>query len=106
MENEQEGINLEAVNLGEEGIVLPGATEEVVEETVVEENNTNAAETNTDTTVDEEKEALKRDINKERKARKHLEETCVLVGSLNNNDLKAIEKIKSNQKQKEQRELN
>ena len=43
---------------------------------------------------------------KERKARKHLEETCVLVGSLNNNDLKAIEKIKSNQKQKEQRELN
>ena len=70
MENEQEGINLEAVNLGEEGIVLPGATEEVVEETVVEENNTNTTETDTDTTVDEEKEALKRDINKERKARK------------------------------------
>lgn len=68
MENEQEGINLEAVNLeNEEGIVLPGTIEEEVEETV--ETN-NITETNTETTVDEEKEALKRDINKERKARK------------------------------------
>ena len=68
MENEQEGINLEAVNLGEEGILLSGSTEEVVEEKVVDQNN--ATETDTNTTVDEEKEALKRDINKERKARK------------------------------------
>ena len=68
MENEQEGINLEAVNLtNEEGITLPNSTEEV-EETAVEESNT--TETNTDDNVDEEKEALKRDINKERKARK------------------------------------
>lgn len=67
MENEQEGINLEAVNLeNEEGIVLPG-TEEEIEETTVQ---TEQVETNTETTVDEEKEALKRDINKERKARK------------------------------------
>ena len=64
MENEQEGINLEAVNLeNEEGIVLPGTEEETSNEEIIEE-------TNTETTVDEEKEALKRDINKERKARK------------------------------------
>lgn len=64
MENEQEGINLEAVNLeNEEGIVLPGTEEETSNEEIVEE-------TITETTVDEEKEALKRDINKERKARK------------------------------------
>ena len=31
MEEEQEGINLEAVNLGEEGIVLPGTEEEIEE---------------------------------------------------------------------------
>ena len=65
MENEQEGINLEAVNLeNDEGIVLPNTEEETVEnKEVVEKNNSEAA-------VDEEKEALKRDINKERKARK------------------------------------
>ena len=64
MENEQEGINLEAVNLeNEEGIVLPGTEEETSNEEVVEE-------TILETAVDEEKEALKRDINKERKARK------------------------------------
>ena len=67
MDEELEGINLEAVNLeNEEAIVLPNSTEEAEETTeikeVVEENNVSV--------VDEEKEALKRDINKERKARK------------------------------------
>ena len=61
---EQEGINLGEVDLEEteESNLLPGAEEEEVEEI---ENN---VDTNSD--VDEEKEALKRDINKERKARK------------------------------------
>ena len=71
MENEQEGINLEAVNLeNEEGIVLPGTIEEEVEETAVQ---TEQVKTNTDSDVDEEKEALKRGVNKERKARKEAE---------------------------------
>ena len=71
MENEQEGINLEAVNLkNEEGIVLPGATEEEVEETTVQ---TEQVETNTESDIDEEKESLKRGLNKERKARKEAE---------------------------------
>lgn len=67
MDEELEGINLEAVNLeNEEGIVLPGTTEEVEE---VTENNNDS----TDEVVDEEKEALKRGVNKERKARKEAE---------------------------------
>lgn len=71
MENEQEGINLEAVNLeNEEGIVLPNTTEEEVEETTVQ---TEQVETNTNSDVDEEKESLKRGLNKERKARKEAE---------------------------------
>lgn len=71
MKNEQEGINLEAVNLeNEEGIVLPGTAEEEVEETTVQ---TEQVETNTDSDVDEEKESLKRGLNKERKARKEAE---------------------------------
>lgn len=71
MENEQEGINLEAVNLSnEDGIILPGATEEEVEETTVQ---TEQIETNTDSDVDEEKESLKRGLNRERKARKEAE---------------------------------
>ena len=68
MDEELEGINLEAVNLeNNEGIVLPDTTEketsneEVVEETSVEND------------IDEEKEALKRGVNKERKARKEAE---------------------------------
>ena len=80
MENEQEGINLEAVNLGnDEGIILPG-TEEEVEETVEQENtgsDTNSNEDlNNDSTediVDEEKESLKRGVNRERDRRKKAE---------------------------------
>lgn len=77
MEEEQEGIDLEAVDLGnDEGITLP-ATEEVeedvekpVDERTPQGNNT---ENNTDSDIDEEKEALKRGVNKERKARKEAE---------------------------------
>ena len=66
MDEELEGINLEAVNLAnEDGIILPSAEE--AEEVV--ENDTDSA----DEVVDEEKEALKRGVNKERKARKEAE---------------------------------
>lgn len=69
MENEQEGINLEAVSsVSEEGIVLPGTEEEGTEAT---EDVLNDSNSNTD--LDEEKEALKRGVNKERKARKEAE---------------------------------
>lgn len=71
MDGEQEGINLEAVNLNnDEGITFPNSTEEEVEETTTQTEQT---ETDTDSNVDEEKEALKRGVNKERKARKEAE---------------------------------
>lgn len=67
VDEELEGINLEAVNLeNEEAIVLPNSTEEAEETTEIKE----VVEENNDSVVDEEKEALKRDINKERRARK------------------------------------
>lgn len=70
MEEEQEGINLEAVNLlGDEDQNLSDITE-TVEEPVIE-NNDNNDETIEE--VDEEKESLKRGVNKERKARKEAE---------------------------------
>ena len=69
MEEEQEGINLEAVSsVNEEGITLPGTEEE---ETGTTEEVSNDSNSNTD--LDEEKEALKRGVNKERKARKEAE---------------------------------
>lgn len=69
MEEEQEGINLEAVNLEDnEGIVLPD-TEETVEKTVNEDSES----TNSEEAVDEEKESLKRGVNKERDRRKKAE---------------------------------
>lgn len=68
MDEEQEGINLEAVNLGnEEGITLPNTVEEVNETTEQVDNSNNDSDT------DEEKEALKRGVNRERKARKEAE---------------------------------
>ena len=71
MDEEQEGINLEAVNLSnDEGITFPNTAEEVLEETTTQTEQT---ETDTDSNVDEEKEALKRGVNKERKARKEAE---------------------------------
>ena len=68
MENEQEGIELETVDLENEGIVLPNVEEEV-------DTETNDTETVTETTteIDEEKESLKRALNAERKARKKAE---------------------------------
>lgn len=75
MDEELEGINLEAVSLdNEEGIVLPGTEEETTNEEVVEQNN--AETTNTENVIDEQneqKEAFKRDINKERARRKEAE---------------------------------
>lgn len=66
MENEQEGINLEAVNLGtDDTITLPGVEEttEPVEPEKVEKEHT----------IDEEKENLKKGVNYERKLRKEAE---------------------------------
>lgn len=76
MENEQEGINLETVNLNaDEGIRLP-----VEEETVDNNTETNSTESNDNTEneentneVDEEKENLKKGVNFERKKRKEAE---------------------------------
>lgn len=70
MDEKLEGINLEAVSLeNEEGTILPGTEEETSNEEVVEQSNTK-------TVVDEQneqKEAFKRDINKERARRKEAE---------------------------------
>ena len=75
MENEQEGINLEAVDLGnEDSITLPGVeTEENSENNnqVSEQEVNNTSNNNVNT--DEEKESLKRGVNKERKLRKEAE---------------------------------
>ena len=58
MDEEQEGIDLEAVNLNnDEGITFPNSTEEEVEETTTQTEQT---ETNTDSNVDEEERSLKK----------------------------------------------
>lgn len=69
MDEEQEGIELETVDTNLEGIQLPTVEDETeVEKEVVETNEP------TETTyIDEEKESLKRGVNKERKARKEAE---------------------------------
>ncbi len=69
MDEEQEGINLEAVNLGtEDSIKLPTVQEEETETEEVSD-----VETNANDTLDEEKESLRKGINAERKARKEAE---------------------------------
>lgn len=69
MENEQEGINLEAVDLGnEDSITLPG-----VETEEISENDNQVSEEEINNNTDEEKESLKRGVNKERKLRKEAE---------------------------------
>ena len=75
MENEQEGINLEAVSLeNEEGITLSNTTEEVESEELEGTETTEiSSEPEKELVVDEEKEALKRGVNRERKARKEAE---------------------------------
>lgn len=66
MENEQEGINLEAVNsVDDDSVVLPGV------ETV--ETKEKEPETTTAPITDEEKENLKKGVNYERKLRKDAE---------------------------------
>ena len=68
MEDEQEGIELETVDLENDGIELPNV--EDVEETETDDN----AETEThETSEDDEKESLKRGVNNERKLRKAAE---------------------------------
>lgn len=67
MENEHEGIDLEAVNSGNESsITLPGVEEPVEKEETQKEAEPSA-------TLDEEKENLKKGINYERKLRKEAE---------------------------------
>ena len=70
MENEQEGIELETVDLEQDGIALPLVEEEV-------ETETNETETQTEPVqeeVDADKESLTRGVNRERKARKEVVE--------------------------------
>lgn len=68
MDNEQEGINLEAVNsVEEDSITLPGVSEEPIKEKTQKED-----EGKTDA-IDEEKENLKKGVNYERKLRKEAE---------------------------------
>lgn len=68
MENEQEGIELETTDLEQDGIQLPD-----VEETETEETQ-DTSETDTQNSVDDdEKESLKRGVNKERNLRKAAE---------------------------------
>lgn len=43
---------------------------------------------------------------KEKKAREHLKNTYILVGRLNNNDIKMMENMRKVSKEKDQRELN
>lgn len=70
MDTEQEGINLEAVNLNEDdSINLP----DVKANDDAGENNTSETNTVPTVKVDEEKESLKKGINAERKARKEAE---------------------------------
>ena len=72
MNEEQEGIVLETGDLEQEGIALPlveNDDQEVEVETNETETNTNPVQTE----VDDEKESLKRGVNKERKARKEAE---------------------------------
>lgn len=69
MDEKQEGIELETVDTNLEGIQLPT----VEEETEVENEVVEATETTETTSIDEEKESLKRGVNKERKARKEAE---------------------------------
>lgn len=69
MEEEQEGINLEAVNLGtDDSIILPN-----VEEEQIDDDNNQSSNVEPTTVIDEEKESLKKGINAERKARKEAE---------------------------------
>ena len=46
------------------------------------------------------KKKQKNKLTKEQKVQKHLEETCSIVGKLNNSDLTMMKKIKENQKYK------
>jgi len=64
MEEELEGIELETVDLEDDVIELPN-----VDDTTIEEET----ETTTEQEVDNEKESLRRGVNKERKARKEAE---------------------------------
>lgn len=73
MENEQEGIVLETDNSENEEIALPIVEDEEVETENEENSETENAENIEATETDEEKESLKRALNRERNERKKLE---------------------------------
>lgn len=70
MEKGQEGIELETVDLENDGIVLPTVEDDVEETETAQDTETN---TEPNTEIDEEKESLKRGVNDERKRRKAAE---------------------------------
>lgn len=74
MDNEQEGIVLETVDLeNEDNIVLPNVEEKDNKDDDVENLETDTTDGADDSEVDEEKESLKRGVNKERSLRKAAE---------------------------------
>lgn len=73
MENEQEGIVLETDNSDNEEIALPIVEDDEVETETEKSSETENAENIETTEIDEEKESLKRALNRERNERKKLE---------------------------------
>ena len=99
MENEQEGINLETVNLNtDEGIKLPNVEEENTDNNAEIETTDVNDNTDSENNVDEEKENLKKGVNFERKKRKEAEKK--------NKELEArITALEQNAKSKEKSTL-
>lgn len=99
MDNEQEGINLETVNLNtDEGIKLPNVEEENADNNVEIETTDVNDNTDSENNVDEEKENLKKGVNFERKKRKEAEKK--------NKELEArITALEQNAKSKEKSTL-
>lgn len=99
MDNEQEGINLETVNLKtDEGIRLPNVDEENADDNAEIETTDVSDNTDSKNNVDEEKENLKKGVNFERKKRKEAEKK--------NKELEArITALEQNAKSKEKSTL-
>lgn len=76
MDQEQEGINLETINLGTEDTINLPNVEETTEDNADNNVETQSEETtgiNNNVSADDEKESLKKGINAERRARKEAE---------------------------------
>ena len=70
----QEGIEIETLNPDNEGIILPEVESEETEiEKVIEETDTNVGDIENESSVDTDKELLKKGVNAERKRRKEAE---------------------------------